>query len=73
MILVTKTSDQRMRVCVCCFFSCAWKVSLAAQRRWLESKAAAAVARFEGTDSLAKLAEEQEEQRLYRQVTPVSY
>eukprot|EP00903_Cladosiphon_okamuranus_P009694 g9223.t1 len=43
-------------------------VSLAAQRRWLASLAAAAAARNDGTDSLSKHDEEMEEKRLYRQV-----
>ncbi|CAM9396814.1 unnamed protein product, partial [Scytosiphon promiscuus] len=42
-------------------------VSLAAQRRWLASLAAAAAARSDGTDSLSKHDEEMEETRLYRQ------
>lgn len=44
------------------------QVSLAAQRRWLASLAAAAAARNDGTDSLSKHDEEMEEKRLYRQV-----
>ncbi|CAN0111897.1 unnamed protein product, partial [Ectocarpus sp. 4 AP-2014] len=43
-------------------------ISLAAQRRWLASLAAAAAARNDGTDSLSKHDEEMEEKRLYRQV-----
>lgn len=48
----------------------AFQVSLAAQRRWLASEAAAVAARSEGSDSLSKLDEEMEEERLYRQVRP---
>lgn len=44
------------------------KVSLAAQRRWMDSEAAATAARDEGRDCLSNLGEEREEQRLYRQV-----
>ena len=62
-------------MCFLCFFLCTCKVSLAAQRRWVESEVAAGLSfsRFKGVDSLAKLEDEQEEHRLYRQVTPDSY
>lgn len=50
-----------------------WKVSLAAQRRWLDSAAAAAAASEDGNDSLSRHQEEMAEQRLYRQVTLATF
>lgn len=47
------------------------KVSLAAQKKWLECKAASMGGKKEDTDSLSQIAEENEEQRLYRQVMTV--
>lgn len=47
------------------------KVSLAAQKKWLECKAASVGGKKEDTDSLSQIAEENEEQRLYRQVMTV--
>lgn len=45
------------------------QVSLAAQRRWMESVAAAAAASSDdSSDSITSIKEEREEERLYRQV-----
>lgn len=55
--------------CVLLYFV---KVSLAAQKKWLECRAASMGGKKEDTDSLSQMVEENEEQRLYRQVMTVT-